>query len=64
MSNIKTSFENTLYPLKLHVGPTASSPGPMLLKQDITADILEVMENPSMDISRKLVTVINVYPIR
>lgn len=64
MSNIKTSFENTLYPLKLHAGPTASSPGPMLLKQDITADILEVMENPSMDISRKLVTIINVYPIR
>ena len=37
MSNIRTYFENTEYSLKLHVGPTFASPGPILFIHAITA---------------------------
>ena len=42
---------------KLQAGPTISKPGPILLKQASTAEILVVMEKPSMEISRKLTPV-------
>lgn len=45
ISKIRTNLENMLKPPKLHVGPTASSPGPTLLKQATTAEKFVVIEN-------------------
>ena len=42
------------------MGPTASKPGPMLLKQAKTAEIFVPVEKPSREISRKLTTE---YPV-
>lgn len=64
MSIISTSLENALYAEKLQVGPTISKPGPILLKQASTAEILVVMENPSMEMSRQLTPVIITYAAR
>ena len=54
ISPISTNLEKMLYALKLQVGPTASSPGPILLKHASTAERFVSTENPSMDIIRKL----------
>ena len=59
ISKIRTNFENMLKPPKLQVGPTASSPGPMLLKQATTAEKFVVIEKLSIDISIKLKIRIN-----
>lgn len=55
ISKINTNFDNQLKSPKLQVGPTASSPGPILLKQDRTAVILVVIENLSIDTKIKLI---------
>ena len=61
-----TIFEKSPYAEKLDIGPTASKPGPMLLKVAITAEKLVVMENSfgSMDTSRKLTITMNTYSAR
>ena len=42
--------------LKFCVAPTSSKPGPMLLKQDATAEKLVPMEKPSTEMMAKLST--------
>ena len=64
ISRISTIFEKLLNPEKLQVGPTASNPGPILLKQAITADRLVVMEKPSMEIKIKLSNIMITYAAR
>lgn len=59
ISKIRTNLENMLKPPKLQVGPTASSPGPTLLKQATTAEKFVVIEKLSIDISIKLKIRIN-----
>ena len=54
MSVMRTSLLSTLKPEKLQVGPTASRPGPMLLKQHSTAEKLVPVEKPSRLRTRKL----------
>ena len=44
ISKLRTSLDRVLKALKLQVGPTASRPGPMLLKQASTAVKLVVTE--------------------
>ena len=58
ISNISTAFEKALKPAKFPTGPTISSPGPILLKQATTADILVVTEKPSSETARKLSIII------
>ena len=59
ISKMSTSLLRMLNPLKLQVGPTASRPGPMLLKQHSTAEKLVPVENPSGDSSKKLTNRMN-----
>ena len=54
ISIISTSFEKRLKPPKLQVGPTASKPGPMLLKQARTAEMFVPVEKLSRLMSKKL----------
>ena len=54
MSTIMTHLDSGLYAAKLQVGPTASKPGPMLLKVAMTAEKFVSMEKPSSEITRKL----------
>ena len=51
---IRTSLESGLKTEKLQVGPMTSKPGPMLLKVEITADILVISEKPSKETRKKL----------
>ena len=52
MSNISTYFEKGENPLKFCVGPTSSSPGPILLIVAVTAVKLVIKSFPSSDIRR------------
>ena len=61
---MSTSFERTLYIEKLQVGPTASRPGPILLKHERTAEKLVVMLKPSSDTIIKLAIIITTYAAR
>ena len=45
---------------KLQVGPTASKPGPMLLKVQSTAEKLVPMEKPSSEMIRKITKMITI----
>lgn len=51
ISNINTYLENVPYTLKFFVGPTCSSPGPMLLIVAATAVKFDVISFPSKEIS-------------
>ena len=54
----RSSFEKAEYPAKLPTGPTASSPGPILLIHEMTAVALVVNEKPSTEIRRMDETII------
>ena len=54
ISKIKIIFDGIPYTAKLQVGPTVSNPGPILLKQEITAEILLSIDKPSKETINKL----------
>ena len=54
ISRIRITLENILYAPKLLIGPTASNPGPILLKHASTAEKFVVTEKPSSETKIKL----------
>ena len=59
IAKLKTSLANGEYAEKDASGPTASKPGPMLLKQAITAERLDSTEKLfPIDITIKLIIII------
>ena len=61
MSNIMTSFDKSENELKLPIGPTRSSPGPMLFKVAATAVKVDVKSKLSKDTSKTEIANINIY---
>ena len=64
ISRERTSFEKIENPPKLPIGPTTLSPGPILLKQEITAVTLVVKSKLSTDIAMQEPIIIRMYIIK
>ena len=56
MAPERTILERFVYAAKFPVGPTAPNPGPMLLKQAVTAEKLVSNPNGSKETIRKTAT--------